>query len=219
MAITKYATANWTDVYNVLHDNATEYFDTVTINSSYNQIVCTVDDVNALIMSASNPLWSIRTKSGYSASANTIGNIPSFVVVTSKGILIHSNPGISSANNPDDIFICKTDAGTLAFVVIGVRYGGVYYYDEFYSIDFENSPNCESFYSQANATNGVRNWLSPIRSRTQKTSFAKIPCVDYPSTVEGVYQLTATEYPDTYGVITDENGKEYYINGSLALEE
>ena len=218
MAITKYATANWTDVYNVLHDNATEYFDTVTLTIN-NVITCTVDGVEALLMGVSNPLWRIRTKSGYSASANTTGDIPSFVVVTSKGILIHSNPGSSSASNPDDIFICKTDAGTLAFVVIGVRYGGVYYYDEFYSIDFENSPNCKSFYSQANAINGVRNWLSPIRSCTQKTSFAKIPCVDYPSTVEGVYQLTATEYPDTYGVITDENGKEYYTNGSLALEE
>lgn len=218
MAITKYATANWTDVYNVLHDNATEYFDTVTLTNN-STITCTVDGVEALLMSASNQLWRIRTKSGYSASANTTGNTPNFVVVTSKGIFIHSNHGSSSASNPDDIFICKTDAGTLAFVVIGVRYGGGYFYDEFYSIDFENSPNCESFYSQANVTNGVRNWLSPIRSRTQKTSFAKIPCVDYPSTIEGVYQLTATEYPDTYGVITDENGKEYYINGSLALEE
>lgn len=217
MAITKYATANWTDVYNVLHDNAADYFDAVTINN--NQITCTVDGVDALIMGASNPLWSITTNSGYSASANTSGITPSFVVVTSKGILIHSNPGSSSYNNPDDIFICKTDAGTLAFIVIGVRYSSGYYYDEFYSIDFENSPNCASFYSAANQTNGVREWLSPIRSRIQKTSFAKIPCVDYPSNIEGVYQLTATEYPDTYGVITDENGKEYYINGSLALEE
>lgn len=218
MAITKYATANWTDVYNVLRDNATEYFDTVTLTNN-NLIICTVDGVDALTMGASNPLWGIRTKSGYSASSNYTGNTPSFVVVTSKGIFIHSNPGVSSASNPDDIFICKTDAGTLAFVVIGARYAGGYYYDEFYSIDFENSPNCESFFSQANITNGVRKWLSPIRSRTQKTSFAKIPCVDYPSTIEGVYQLTATEYADTYGVITDENGKEYYINGSLALEE
>lgn len=216
MAIIKYATANWTDVYNVLHDNAAEYFDTVTFTNN-NTITCTVDGVNALLMSASNPLWSIRTKSGYNASSNAVGNTPSFVVVTSKGILIHS----SAANNsvPDDIFICKTDGGTLAFVLMGVRYGGGYYYSEFYSIDFENSPNCSYFYSEANAQNGVRKWLSPIRSRTQKTSFAKIPCVDYPSTIEGVYQLTATEYADTYGVITDENGKEYYINGSLALEE
>lgn len=214
MAITKYATANWTDVYNVLHDNATEYFDTVTFTN--NVITCTVDGVDALVMQTS-PLWTIRTKSGYSASKNNNGNIPSFVVVSSKGILIHSSAVSNSV--PEDIFICKTDVGTLAFVLMGVRYSGGYYYSEFYSIDFENSPNCASFYSDSNATNGVRKWLSPIRSRTQKTSFAKIPCVDYPSTIEGVYQLTATEYADTYGVITDENGKEYYTNGSLALEE
>ena len=217
MAITKYATANWTDVYNVLHDNAADYFDTVTFTN--NTITCTVDSVDAFVIGNST-LWTIRTKSGYNASANRNGNTtPNFVVVTSKGIFIHSNADSSSASNPDDIFICKTDAGTLAFIVIGVRYSGGYYYDEFYSIDFENSPNCRYFYSESNVTNGVRKWLSPIRSRTQKTSFAKITCVDYPSTIEGVYQLTATEYPDTYGVITDENGKEYYINGSLALEE
>lgn len=214
MAITKYATANWTDIYNILHDNATEYFDTVTLVN--NVITCTVDGVDALVMQTS-PLWTIRNKSGYSTSKNNNGNTPRLVVVTSKGILIHSDAVNNSV--PEDIFICKTDRGTLAFVLMGVEYNSGYYYSEFYSIDFENSPYCAAFYAQANATNGVRNWLSPIRSRTQKTSFAKIPCVDYPSTIEGVYQLTATEYPDTYGVITDENGKEYYINGSLALEE
>lgn len=220
MAINKYiinTSDPWGDLFTILQENATNFFDSIEIDNN-NKITCKVGEDTALLIntgSSNNDLYDFYTKNGNHQTIE--GSNPTYVVITSKGIMIHSN---TSNYIPTDLFICKTNNGDLAFACLGVYYGGSSYYKKFWSIDYENTPNIAAFFSNSDNSNTLWSVLSPLRGDSvKKTTFNPILCYQAESHLDGVYQLTYNQYYNIYGEITDSDGHKYFTNGCLAIAE
>ena len=220
MAINKYiinTSDSWGDLFNILQENATNFFDSIEIDNN-NKITCKVGEDTALMIhtgSTNNGLYDFYTKNGNDQTIE--GSTPTYVVITSKGIMIHSN---TSEYIPTDLFICKTNNGDLAFACLGIYYTVGYYYKRFWSIDYENTPNIGAFFSNSDNSNNLWPALSPLRGdNVKKTTFNPILCYQAESHLDGVYQLTYNQYYNIYGIITDSDGHRYFTNGCLALAE
>ena len=218
MAINKYiinTSDSWGNLFAILQENATNFFDSIEIDNN-DKITCKVGEDTALIIhswSTNNGLYDFYTKNGNHQTID--GLTPTYVVITSKGIMIHSNV---SQYTPTDLFICKTNNGDLAFVCLGNYYTGASYDRRFWSIDYENTPNIGAFVS--NSDNALWSALSPFRGDSvKKTTFNPILCYQSESHLDGVYQLVANQYYNIYGIITDSDGYGYFTNGCLALAE
>lgn len=219
MAITKHyidTSDTWNSLFEILQENATDFFDSIEFDGT--TITCKVGTDIALkinhVDSTYNKLYKICTKGGNYQLVT--GSDPKYVVVTSKGIMIHSD---TVEYTPTDLFICKTDAGTLAFAVIGVYYSSSYY-KRFWVVDYENSTNIGYYLSTDSSTsNWVKSQLSPYRDNLEKTSFATIPIMYCNSHLDGVYQLVYNQYYNVYGEITDGEGNSYFSNGCLAIAD
>ena len=219
MAINKYiinTSDSWGNLFAILQENATNFFDSIEIDNN-NKITCKVGEDTALLIntgSSNNGLYEFYKKNGNHQTIE--GLTPTYVVVTSKGIMIHSN---TSQYITTDLFICKTNNGDLAFACLGNYYSS-YYYKEFWSIDYENTPNIEAFFSNNDNSNNLWPALSPFRGDSvKKTTFNPILCYQAESHLDGVYQLTYNQYYNIYGTITDSDGHRYFTNGCLALAE
>lgn len=219
MAINKYiinTSDSWGNLFAILQENATGFFDSIEIDNN-DKITCKVGEDTALIIHTgftTNGLYDFYTKNGNHQTID--GLTPTYVVVTSKGIMIHSN---TTNYIPTDLFICKTNNGDLAFACLGAYYSGAYY-KRFWSIDYENTPNIEAFFSNNDNSNTLWSALSPLRGDSvKKTTFNPILCYQAESHLDGVYQLTYNQYYNIYGEITDSAGNGYYTNGCLALAE
>ena len=219
MSITKHyidTSDTWNSLFGILQENATDFFDGIEFDDT--AITCKVGTGIALkinhVDSAYNKLYKICTKGDNYQLVS--GSDPKYVVVTSKGIMIHSD---TFNYTQTDLFICKTDAGTLAFAVIGSYYTNTYY-QRFWVVDYENSTNIGYYLSTDSSTsNWVKSQLSPYRNNLEKTSFATIPIMYCNSHLDGVYQLVYNQYYDVYGKITDSDDRKYFTNGCLALAE
>lgn len=220
MAINKYIINQsnpWGSLCTILQENATNFFDSIEIDNN-NKITCKVGEDTALLIhpgSTYNGLYDFYTKNENHQTVE--GLTPTYVVATSKGIVIHSN---TQEHIPTDLFICKTNNGDLAFACLGVYYSGAYYYKSFWSIDYENTPNIGAFLSNRDDSNNLWPALSPfIGDNVKKTTFNPILCYQAESRLDGVYQLTYNQYYNVSGTITDSDGHKYFTNGCLALAE
>lgn len=206
----------WGSLCTILQENATNFFDSIEIDNN-NEITCKVGEDTALLINtglSNNGLYDFYTKNGNDQTVD--GRTPTYVVVTSKGIMIHSD---TSEYIPTDLFICKTNNGDLAFACLGNYYSG-YYYKNFWSIDYENTPNIDKFFSNRDNNNNLWLALSPLSGDSvKKTTFNPILCYQAESHLDGVYQLTYNQYYNIYGIITDSEGHRYFTNGCLALAE
>lgn len=220
MAINKYIINQsnpWGSLCTILQENATNFFDSIEIDNN-NKITCKVGEDTALLIhtgSSNNGLYDFYTKNENDQTVE--GLTPTYVVITSKGIMIHSN---TSNYIPTDLFICKTNNGDLAFACLGIYYTGGYYYKRFWSIDYENTPNIEAFFSNSDNSNTLWSALSPLRGDSvKKTTFNPILCYQAESHLDGVYQLTYNQYYNVYGKITDGEGNSFFSNGCLAIAD
>ena len=221
MAINKYiinTSDRWSSLFDILQENATDFFDSIEIDGT-DQITCKVGEDTALLIYTgnitSNGLYTLYTKNGNTQFVT--GSEPVYVIVTSKGILIHSNV---SNNIPTDLFICKTNNGDLAVACLGVYYSGGTYYRRFWVIDWKNTTNINYYWSYSDNSNNLWPAISPIRGdNIKETTFTPIPCSQAESHLDGVYQLTYNQYYNIYGEITDGEGNSYFSNGCLALAD
>lgn len=221
MAINKYIinqSEPWGSLCTILQENATNFFDSIEIDNN-DEITCKIGEDTALLIHtttvSSNGLYTIYAKNENTQTVT--GDMPVYVIVTSKGILIHSNV---SNNIPTDLFICKTNNEDLAFACLGIYYTGGYFYKRFWSIDYENTPNIAAFFSNSDNSNTLWPALSPLRGDgVKKTTFTPIACYQAESHLDGLYQLTYNQYYNIYGEITDSDGHKYFTNGCLALAE
>lgn len=220
MAVNKYIINQsnpWGSLCTILQENATNFFDSIEIDNN-NKITCKVGEDTALLINtglSTNYLYDFYTKNGNHQT--TEGSTPTYVVITSKGVMIHSN---TSQYIPTDLFICKTNNGDLAFACLGVYYSGETYYKRFWVIDWENTTNINYYWSYSNNGNDLWPTISPIRGdNIKKTTFNPIPCYQAESHLDGVYQLTYNQYYNVYGEITDGEGNSYFSNGCLAIAD
>lgn len=221
MAIEKHtinANDPWQSLFGILQNNASDYFDTIEIDSNEN-ITCKVSTNTALKINngdnQNSGLYYFYLKNG---TMGKIGGLtPSYVVVTSKGILIHSN-----VNNyiPTDFFICKTNNGDLAFCILGSYYQ-TYYYKGFWVVDYENTDNIGYYVHNRDNDNTVWPAITFVWGDNviKKTTFTPIPCNQAVSHLDGIYQLTYNQYYNVYGEITDGEGNSYFSNGCLAIAD
>lgn len=113
--------ANADTVYAFLHDEAIDYFDSVTQDSSTKTISCTVDGVNVLSLGFNGTVKSVTvTASNGTYTQSTDSNrIWEYACKTSKGIMLLSNrmtyTGLAYVTS---VFITKDDSGNTAIAAI-----------------------------------------------------------------------------------------------------
>lgn len=209
--------SNLSQVAAWLQANATDYFDEITLANSI--ITCTKDGHTALeIRDESTSRYTFYTSSGQSLVV--LGyNRPLFGVSTSKGLFIRS-VGLPNSNyyNMDDIFITKTDSGELAFVMIALSSETSNSYAQFYTFAFDAT---SITYYLTSGTSPEPYYIPKYLTffDDYKTAISNVVCKNTDSYTPDVYRLTHSQYSyDTTGVITLD-GKEYFINGCLALAD
>lgn len=112
--------ANADTVYAFLHDEASEYFDSVTQDSN-KTIFCTVDEVNVLVLGFNGSVKSVTVTApnGTSTPSSDSNRIWEYAYKTSKGIMLFSNRMTNSGNAyVTSVFITKDDSGNTAIAAI-----------------------------------------------------------------------------------------------------
>jgi hypothetical protein len=112
--------ANADTVFAFLHDEASEYFDSVTQDSN-KTIFCTIDEVNVLVLGFNGSVKSVTVTApnGTSTYSNDTNRIWEYAYKTSKGIMLFSNR-MNGSGNPyvTSVFITKDDSGNTAIAAI-----------------------------------------------------------------------------------------------------
>lgn len=209
--------SNLSQVAAWLQANATDYFDEITLANSI--ITCTKDGHTALeIRDTSNSRYTFYTSSGQSLAVVSYGP-PLFGVSTSKGLFIRS-VGLpnSSYYNMDDIFITKTDSGELAFVMIALIAETSNSSAQFYAFAF-NAPSITYYLISGTSPEPYYIPKHLTFFDDYKTAMSNVVCKNTDSYTPDVYRLTHSQYSyDTTSKITL-GGKDYFINGCLALAD
>lgn len=201
--------------------NATDYFDEITEVAS-SAFLCKKNNKNVIkfkngsqsysdgnmLYTANNSFLIMRTAESFNAN---------YVVKTSKGILIHFPSEYSTTSLANTIFITKTQNYGLSIAFVGVTYGSTDY-NEYRVYDFEHTPTFDYYVRASKDTSGLTSFKSQMYKKEEMTVPQPIPCHGTASYGVGLYQLYYSQFPLTEGEITA-NGKNYYSNGYLALEE
>ena len=209
--------SNLSQVAAWLQENATDYFDEITLANSI--ITCTKDSHTALeISDTSASRYTFYTSSGQSLAVVSYDR-PLFGVSTSKGLFIRS-VGLpnSSYYNMDDIFITKTDSGELAFVMIAMVAETSNSSTRFYAFAFD-APSITYYFTSGTSPSPyyIPKYLTFFDD--YKTAMSNVVCKNTDSYTPDVYRLTHSQYSyDTTGVITLD-GKDYFTNGCFALAD
>lgn len=208
--------SNLSQVAAWLQANATDYFDDISFSGT--AITCTKDSHTAFVMtSTSSSRYKIYTSNGNNVTFR--GDDVLFGISTSKGLFMRS-VGLSNQSyyNYTDVFISKTDSGNLSFIVSGIDAGAQDNYARFYALDFD----AQSITPWVDSNGSPAPYYIPkyiTRLGADKTSIANVVCKNTESYTPSVYQMVFSQYSyDTTGVITLD-GKEYFINGCLALAD
>lgn len=112
--------ANADTVFAFLHDEASDYFGSVTQDSN-KTIFCTIDEVNVLVLGFNGTAKSVTVTApnGTYTSDYTSNRIWDYAYKTSKGIMLFSNR-INGSGTPyvTSVFITKDDSGNTAIAAI-----------------------------------------------------------------------------------------------------
>lgn len=113
--------ANADTVFAFLHDEAIDYFDSVTQDSSTKTILCTVDGVNVLTLGFNGTAKSVTVTAPngtYTQSADS-NRIWEYAYKTSKGIMLLSNRMTNTGNAyVTSVFITKDNNNNTAIAAI-----------------------------------------------------------------------------------------------------
>lgn len=112
--------ANADTVFAFLHDEASDYFDSVTQDSN-KTIFCTIDEVNVLVLGFNGSVKSVTVTAlnGSYTQSNDSNRIWEYACKTSKGIMLLSNRITNSGTAyVTSVFITKDDSGNTAIAAI-----------------------------------------------------------------------------------------------------
>lgn len=214
--------ANANEVANWLTENASEYFDSVTVDtatnssvsSSYPLVVCKIGETAELAFCASNPkastngnasnLTTLRITTGNGYQLKTIGiysndeypfTYTKYAIKTSGGIMLCMSKYFA-------IFITKTTAGTTAVYTKWFYYGSSGMVHSFRTVDLINSR-----YADTNIYNKV--------SSSDNTSIAPI-CFPSSTYSPSLFFTPYSQYTSVTGIL-DIDGTKYVYDGYVAL--
>lgn len=135
---------NASEVLAWLQSNASEYFDSITADASGN-ITCMIGNTPAIKLGFDGTTHtSFTLKNGVSMTHYYATTTEFFkaAIKTSKGI--HLIPNSEESDSTNELFICKSDAGTTAFLS-KFQHNNLSSRVTYHAADFENSPSIKDF--------------------------------------------------------------------------
>lgn len=191
------------EVYAFLNANKSGYFDSVVMDETSNNITCYAAETPALELGFDGTEKSIKvTLANDVTSGSYLSNILwSYGIKTSKGLCLHSNTS--------DVFITKTNGGTLA-VLFKAQTTSTASNMDFVGADIMNGTGGYKAVTDFSATNKVFHTAGV-------TVFSPVPLsASVESYAPDVYVTAYGQYIGTAGKLAA-NGKEYYYTGYIAL--
>ena len=215
MAITKYVftgtsiTAQASEMLTWLQANATDFFDSIVMDS--NIITCSKNNIDALVLGFDNTTKNIivTLANGSSKSSDSVSALFEYAIKTSTGILLKNN---GTSYFPTFLFVTKTnnDELALAFTAYVNNYGHFYIGDVFNSEWDDVFGNADQLYNPSYYQNywGIESSLTTLTPLCIKSSATYTPDLNF---------MRFCEFPQIAGKISI-GGVEYYSNGYLALK-
>lgn len=203
---------NASEVLAWLQSNASEYFDSITADASGN-ITCMIGDTPAIKLGFDGTTkTSFTLKNGVSMTHYYARTTEFFkaAIKTSKGI--HLIPNNEEYHSINELFICKSDAGTTAFLS-KFQYGDYTYGNTYHSADFENSPSIMNF----TYTDGNNNYVVDKSIPASCTSLAHV-VFDGGFFAPDLFIVPFSQFVDTRCIYSIGN-KKYSSNGFIALAD
>lgn len=197
--------ANASEVYAFLNANKSGYFDSVVMDETNNNITCYAAETPALKLGFDGTEKSIKVTL---ANGVTSGSYPSNLmwlcgVKTSKGLCLHGSTS--------DVFITKTNGGTLA-VLFKAQTTSTASNMDFVGADIMNGTGGYKAVTDFSSTTKVFHTAGV-------TVFSPVPLsASVESYAPNVYVTAYGQYIGTEGKLTA-NGKEYYYTGYIALAD
>jgi hypothetical protein len=175
--------------------NASDFFDTIETNPD-GHILCKIDGGMAIKINMNvRDKAAVRIKNGSLKTINSTSYEWRYGVKTSKGIAVYNTDGFC-------IMATKSNEGTVS---VALKEG-----TQYSCADYDNSTKFVTFNSPVIVDN---TWIKSF-----KTSLAPIVNAKALTYADGLYLQVFSQYPGVEGIITI-NGKQYYTDGVLALEE
>ena len=177
--------------------NASEFFDKIeTITDNGIHVYCFIDDVRAVDINTGNSgAGSVSIKNGKYVAGSFWGTGWLYGVKTSKGIAVYHRGHYC-------IMVTKSNEGTVSLAMTGTNI--------YACADFDKSSDLVDFKTPTRVDN---TWV-----KSGKTVLAPIVNANSLTYADGLYWQVFSQYPGVEGIITI-NGKQYYTDGVLALEE
>jgi hypothetical protein len=177
--------------------NASDFFDEIEVYTNDEPIVyCGIDGGMAIKINVNvRDKAAVRIKSGSLRTINSTSYEWRYGVKTSKGIAVYNTDGFC-------IMATKSNEGTVSVALNeGTKYS---------CADYDNSTKFVTF----NFPTVVDNTFV----KSGMTVLAPVVNAKASTYADGLYLQVFSQYPGVEGIITI-NGKQYYTDGVLALEE
>lgn len=180
-----------------LRANASEFFDEIEVYTNDEPIVyCGIDAGMAIRINTNvRAKAAVRIKNGSMRTMDSTSYAWQYGVKTSKGIAVYNTDGfciMATKSNGDTVSVALKE---------GIQYS---------CADYDNSTKFITFTAPARVDN---TW-----TKSGMTVLAPIVNTDALTYADGLYLQVFSQYPGVEGIITI-NGKQYYTDGVLALEE
>jgi hypothetical protein len=177
--------------------NASEFFDRIeTITDNGIHVYCFIDDVRAVdINTGSSGASSVSIKNGKYVDGGFYSTGWLYGVKTSKGIAVYHSGHYC-------IMVTKSNEGTVSLATKDTS--------TYACADFDKSSDFVKFNQPTKVSSS---WI-----QSGKTVLAPIVNANALTYADGLYLQVSSQYPNVDGIFTI-NGKQYYTDGVLALEE
>ncbi len=203
-------TANAPEVYAFLNANKSGYFDSVTMDETTGNVICTLNGVNVLTLGFDGSTKSIvvRLLNGTASSAYDTSVIWKYGIKTSNGLCIYRGSALPS------VFITKTNEDTLAIVYRAKTATSTVGSDDFLAFDIEHGTSAFEIHNSISST-----FPTAAAWSTGLTAFVPYPLSEsYESYAPNLFITPFTQYKGIVSKLTA-NGKEYFYNGYIALAD
>lgn len=177
--------------------NASEFFDRIeTITDNGIHVYGFIDDVRAVDINTGNSgAGSVSIKNGKYVAGNFWGTGWLYGIKTSKGIAVYHSGHYC-------IMVTKSNEGTVS---LATKDTSIYA-----CADFDKSSDFIKFNPPTKVSSS---WV-----QSGKTVLAPVVNANALTYADGIYLQVFSQYPNVDGIFTI-NGKQYYTDGVLALEE
>ena len=176
--------------------NASEFFDSIEVNDQSTHVYGLIDGVRAIdIDTGGSGTSSVSIKNGKSVGGGFYSTGWLYGIKTSKGIAVYHT-------GKNCIIVTKSNEGTIS---VAIRFSNTYA-----CADFDKSSDLIKF---NHPTYFDSKWR--YSSKTVLTPVVNANALTY---ADGLYLQVFPQYPNVDGIISI-NGKQYYTDGTFALDE